>query len=260
MYQDEGIQKQRRQDREMEMKKENIVSRVSDRIMKECGLYPNRVYDVDRQTKGIDFVLDTDEDRFYVDEKDANSCWDRDLQTYTIEVINKCNNRDSGWTMNKIAKTTHYLLVWLRATDKSLQHIWRWEGMFVEKRLIQDILSSIGYTNLELEALVQKKGSECGKYGLVYTLYEDERSNAKERVNVFLALGHLEKNVNLQLPKEWFKSFATRHIVWEEDKGIILNEEREPDITPRMRAAFSKIRNEKDSVMESVSTEEPVSA
>lgn len=252
MFNDVETQAQRRKDRAMEMEKEAIVSRVSDRIMRECGLYPDRVYDVDRQTKGVDFVLDTEEDRFYVDEKDANSCWDRDLQTYTIEVINKCNNRDSGWTMNQIARTTHYLLVWLRATDKTLQHIWRWEGMFVEKDLIKDILQNIGYTNVELEALVQQKGSECGKYGMVYTLYDDERSNAKERVNVFLALGHLEKNVNLQLPKEWFKSFAVRHIIWEEDKGIILNEKRAPDITPKMLTAFSKIRANKESDMQSV--------
>lgn len=246
MFDDKKIQAQRKADRINEMKKESIVSSITDSVLRQCGLYPIRTTSVDFQVSGIDFFLNTPSERMLVDEKSANTCWNRDLQTYTIEVINKCNNNDSGWTANGIAQTTHYLLVWIRATDETLSDIWRWEGMLVEKRLIHDLLESFGYTNLELEKLVTEKGSKAGRYGLCYTLYVDERADAKERVNVFLASSHLEKNVNVQLPKSWFEQFAIKHIIWTKGDGIVLNESKPANISPKIRKACINIRLNKD--------------
>ena len=246
MFDDRETQERRKADRFNEMKKEAIVSSVTDSVLRRCGLYPIRSTSVDFQVTGIDFFLDTPSGRMLVDEKSANTCWNRDLQTYTIEVINKCNKKDSGWTTNGIAQTTHYLLVWIRATDETLSDIWRWEGMLVEKHLIHDLLESFGYTNLELEQLVTEKGSKAGRYGLCYTLYSDERADAKERVNVFLASSHLEKNVNVQLPKRWFEQFAIKHIIWTKDDGIVLNESKPAEVSPEIRKACINIRMNKE--------------
>lgn len=259
MNSDKESQRLRNEERKLEMKDEAKVAAVSDAVMKICGLLPIRFYDEMRQKEGIDFILDMDEARWFVDEKSASKYYYKDLQTYTVEVINSHNKGDSGWINNGIAKTSHYLLVWIRADDKNLSRIWRWEGMFVEKNVIKKILDDMGYSPQELRGLVVTKGTDIPQAkSLIYTLYENERSYSKERINVFLAYGHREKNVNLQFPKSWFESFCIRHIIWLEDEGVILDETKNSEIPEDVVSACLSVRYKHDEEVADLPDEEEI--
>lgn len=234
----------RRKDRAKDMRAEAMVAEKTDEILTQCGILPIRVPDIDLQTKGVDFIIDSENERMYVDEKSANSCYNRDIFTYTIELTNICNKNRTGWFFNESAITTHYLFVWPRSESKDLHDIFRWEGMLIEKSIMKAVFELIGYTREELEALVQNKGfmKEATK---VYGLYKMAYHGKYESLSLYYCASHIEKNVNLQFPKRWLHHFASRHIIWELDKGIVLNETKRPEIPDFVQKACEYIRKRK---------------
>lgn len=233
----------RSKDRKNDMKFESNVAVKTDEVLKMCGINTIRKTDLDSQNAGIDFEIESPDELILVDEKAAVSAYNKNLRTYTIETTNSCNTDGSGWFNNKIAKNTHYLFVWPRSTDVGLTDIWRWEGMFIEKDVLKAVFALIGYSKKDFETFamsgkyITKKGA---KYAILY--YGKKKSEA---IKVFYNANHIEKNINVQFPKEWLAHFASRHIIWEKDAGIVYDQSNRPEIPYFVQSACTKIRKAK---------------
>ena len=235
----------RSEDRKNDMKFEANVARKTDEVLKMCGISIIRKTDIDSQNAGIDFEIESSGELILVDEKAAVSAYNRNLRTYTIETTNACNADSSGWFYNKIAKNTHYLFVWPRSNDEELNDIWRWEGMFVEKAVLKAVFDLIGYSKSELESFA-KAGKYRTKKGAKYGMLHIGKKKG-EAIKIFYNANHIEKNVNVQFPKEWLAHFASRHIVWEKGLGITYDQSNRPEIPYFVQTACTKIRMAKRS-------------
>lgn len=233
----------RAEDRKKDMSYEENVAIKTDEILKECGVTVIRKNDLDSQNSGIDFIIDDPREMMLVDEKAAVSAYNRNLRTYTIETTNVCNPDESGWFNNKIAKNTHYLFVWPRSNDEKLKDIWRWEGMLIEKAILKSVFELMGFSKVELEEIA-KGARYTTKKGARYTIIHYGKKKG-EAIKVFYNANHVEKNVNVQFPKEWLSHFASRHIIWERENGIVLNQFYRPEIPYFVQNACAKIRRAK---------------
>ena len=240
------LQDQRYIEREGAKKIEARISETSQSILRKCDLFPVRIKSIDIQNQGVDYIIDLPEKRMFVDEKAAYCYWDRDLQTYAVEITNILNtNNHSGWFLNERAITTHYLFVWPRSTEKTMQHITRWEGILIEKELLKKLYHMIGYSKEELETLVTERGKETKNTGKCFHLYKKYVNGCYESLRVFLATSHIEQNVNLVIPKSWLIPLASKHIIWEEDKGLVLNRDQTPDIPDSVKKICYQIKKNK---------------
>ena len=233
----------RSEDRKKDMVFESNVAAKTDEIFGMCGVDIARKDDMDSQNAGIDFVLNDPNELILVDEKAAVSAYDRNLRTYTIEISNECNTNNSGWFYNEIAKNSHYLFVWPRSNDKELTDIWRWEGMLIEKALLKSVFDLMGYSKEELEEIA-KSARYMTKKGARYTILHYGKKKG-EAIKIFYNANHIEKNVNVQFPKEWLSHFASRHIIWEKNNGITMNQFHRPEIPYFVQNACSRIRRAK---------------
>lgn len=223
------------------------VGLTSQAIMKSCGIIPVRIKNTNVQNLGVDYIVDFPKERMFIDEKAAYRYWNKDLKTYAIEISNICNTvNHSGWFMNEKSITTHYLFVWPRSEDEAMTKLFRWEGLLIEKRLLKDLYYQIGYSKEELETVVREHGIQTKNTGMFVSLYDSYSNGERESVRVFLATGHREKNVNLVLPKSWLIPMASRHIIWERDKGIVLDASQTPEIPRSAQIACYQIRSKKN--------------
>lgn len=188
------------------LEKEKIVARITDLILPHYGMKYNRTDTKKEQDMGIDFII---KDKVF-DEKAAVSCVLFDLKTYTIEIYHAAHVNHEGWFTSTIAKTTHYLLVYVRATDDTLKEIWRWEGMFINAAILHEYYSYIEDFVAKILPLIDlnkiQKGEDC-----TLVLYDGGKDDTAK-----LIFSHKfdEIVINLQLSKSLLLKMCNRDIIW----------------------------------------------
>lgn len=199
------------------LKKEKIVAALTDEILRKYGIPVQRTNNKKDQYNGIDFRIkypDEKATRCY-DEKEAVSCYDRDLQTYTIELYHHAHVNHRGWFNGEMHGTTHYLFGYVRADDAELHHIYRWEGLFINKALLKQYVSYLGNLMDDIEEFLDWD-KISNKKDFVYTLYYNNESDFAK----LIFSKKFEKNViNLMLPKAMLIKMSRRRIIWEEKDG-----------------------------------------
>ena len=200
--------------------KEKIAAKVTDRILRAHGVVLERTESKKDQVIGIDFrVPQYKNDPLLVDEKAAVSCWNRDLQTYTMEVYHGGHKDYLGWFNAEHFKTTHYLFVYLRADDDSLKNIWKWEGLLINKKLLQLYVSFLGNILEDVKEIVDWSKISKKKDFVFRLYYEGEDDFA----NLIFSNKFEWPVINLQLAKPFLMKLSRRRILWECKDGTTTN-------------------------------------
>lgn len=125
---------------------------------KYCNNY-EIVTDKDRQIKGIDSIFVLGGEKYFCDEKSAIRYVNRNLQTFSIELlfINRNDSLSFGWFLNPNYENNSYLFVWIDkalVNDKNLvvstDDILELELAIVKKNKILDYLNKLGWTEEKL--------------------------------------------------------------------------------------------------------------
>lgn len=111
----------------------------------------SRKDDIINQVKGIDCIFKLDGDSLNCDEKAAVAYINKPLHTFAFELsfINKNNEVQDGWFVNKELSTEVYLLVWIDKAKKdkleSIDDIEDIEVILIDKLSLFKYLESIGW-------------------------------------------------------------------------------------------------------------------
>lgn len=130
-----------------------------------------RYADKGMQLKGVDGILSVGETQLVIDEKATLYYINKDIPTFAFEINSYQHGRlTDGWLFAKEYETTHYLLVWPKATTTDLRYIkasdfrqcWCY---LVERKKIIDYLASRGFTKerIHKDALAIRKEGKFGR-------------------------------------------------------------------------------------------------
>lgn len=229
----------------LDMIKEKRISKKTDEILNRAGLKPERTEDMESQQAGCDFILQFKNRTLIVDEKMNSRYWDRPMESYAIELENNGHKvgGNTGWFYNENAKTTHYLFVWIRATDSSLTHITKWEGMFVCKNRLEKLFEMMGCDKDRFHQKVAENGTMTSVGSKYVDLWRAVPEDTSERVCLYQCVQNEESNVNIRLPKSWIKNLSIARIVWNEKNGKVENYDMHPYFSSEMKKACQLIKD-----------------
>lgn len=179
-----------------------ISERLNYTIFRELakgGYNVTEVSEQCRQLKGVDIVLKKDGVEKLVDIKSATKYWNRDLQTYSLELFSNNNHNGEGWFVSNNSVTTHYLFVWVRAENYKLHNISALECCLVSKEVIDNYLKELGYDKHQLVDLLNKKGRSEDKRDVLYL---------KNGLKVVRSKHLIENPVNLIIPRKTLRQLA----------------------------------------------------
>jgi hypothetical protein len=115
-----------------DIKREQILGAYLDEIYVQLGMQFKKVFDKERQNKGIDIIVEKQGKQFLVDEKAQLDYTNRSLCTFAFEIgFLKYGIQKKGWLFDDKKETTHYMLV----TDIFLKH----EDVFTKKEDIASV-------------------------------------------------------------------------------------------------------------------------
>lgn len=171
-----------------------------------------------KQKQGIDFTVEMNNERMYIDEKAAVYYVNKNLSTFAFELsyLNREENINTGWFLDDTLKTTHYHLMWLKTKNKDIspfeikkEDISEIESMIVEKHTLRKHLEELGYDKNKLKNI----NKELRKT-------KDSRRNLNNN-NIYLVhtKGLSEGPINLVIKKTELSKIALLHMKIS-DKGV----------------------------------------
>lgn len=188
----------------MRQEDERLEKVLAEYLDRNLYTYQNGFYDVDRKgitkelnIKGVDIQVDD----MLIDEKMATSYINKDLQTYSLELmfLNRKGKETKGWLLKEDSLTTHYVLGWITAKkDKniSLSDILYVEIVLLDKKKIKAFVAE----NIDLNK--------------VEKLYELKQNTDFRNGFKLVHSKHLvEKPFNIIVTKEKYIELADKHLI-----------------------------------------------
>lgn len=133
-----------------------------------------RVYDEDKQNKGIDVIIENSDGRkVKVDEKAALHWMHREIYTFAFEITNT-TSRAEGWLYNEENETEYYLLAWPHATDLSVPNedvFCNNEIMFIRRADVKKILEERNLNRDKIMQIYREHGEEWSKEEKYWKMY-----------------------------------------------------------------------------------------
>lgn len=184
-----------------DLAQESILSKYLDGLYKEKGIDFCRIFDLEKQLKGIDIIIQYKTTEYFIDEKAQLHYLNSDLPTFTFE-LSYLKNEDvkEGWLFDKNKLTEYYFLVtaiFLKEDKTELLH--------------SDDIAKVKITSVNRDKLIQHLHS-VGLSNKKLLLYDSElrseksfgKNNIKEldpnTEGLIYFTEHLpEKPINLQL-------------------------------------------------------------
>lgn len=156
-----------------------------------------RVFDRERQVKGIDVIFIRDGVEYKCDEKAAVR-W-RNLQTFSFELsfIDRRGDIVDGWFVSDRCENNSYLLIWLDQNDDKETM----EAALVMKDKIMRHLENLGWTK---DKLMEKESQIRANDGIGINFGNIRKNGCKFAFSTKL----VEKPVNVLLPREVLKGLA----------------------------------------------------
>ena len=115
-----------------------IIERFLDENVYE-GEY-ERVTDLSLQLSGVDLIYRDKK----IDEKFSISGWNKDTTTFNFEIYGENNPNREGWLWASNSQTTHYNILWFRATDENLSEIVTYTLLEIPKAALLKYLNCVG--------------------------------------------------------------------------------------------------------------------
>lgn len=142
----------------------------------KSGKTIERVCDKERQRKGIDVIVFSENHRFNIDEKAQLDYIGNPLPTFAFELLshiteNGKREKRIGWFINDSLETDFYFLIWVCAaksiTLKSKDDILKLETMLISKRVLRDFLAKSGFDGVTLSQKAEELDccGACGPFG-----------------------------------------------------------------------------------------------
>lgn len=178
------------------------VEKYMDEIYKKNGISFNRIVDDTLQKRGIDLIASYNDKNYplLIDEKCAVHYYNKNLKTFCFEVAAKNNYNNLGWLISPFSLTTHYCLIWIRATKEDLSDIYELEWMIIDKHKIRDYIEKKGITDFKrIVSFVRKNGSFNKNGNIEYKIDNDikivwsRKIKPEQPVNVVISRNMLKK-------------------------------------------------------------------
>lgn len=176
---------------------ENIGDFLDRTLYKENTTDFERVYDKERQVKGIDTIFTLFDERYHCDEK-ASVRW-RNLNTFSLEIsfINRRGDVVDGWFVSDKCENDSYLFIWIDDHGDGEKV----EAALVRKKSLMDYIESIGWTKEKMKEKSQQIREQDG-IGINF-------GNLKKNGCKFSFSRKLvEKPINILLPRETLINLA----------------------------------------------------
>ena len=95
-----------------DLNQEKILSKYLDKLYIDKGISVERIFDLERQFKGIDIIIQYNSEEYYVDEKAQLHYINSDLPTFTFELSYLKNKElKEGWLFDSNKLTQYYFLI-----------------------------------------------------------------------------------------------------------------------------------------------------
>lgn len=135
-----------------------------------------RVYDSERQFKGIDTIFKLNGKTYICDEKAAIRYVNKQLKTFSLELffINRRNQLTLGWLLDDEKINNSFLFIWIDKADNDIlqseKDVKEIEIALVSKEKILDFLNKLGWDKNSLLKKCQKIINNRDEYlGNLYT-------------------------------------------------------------------------------------------
>jgi hypothetical protein len=188
------------------------IERFVDKIYRQNNLIMSRTNDKHLQRKGVDLIHVVDGQKRYVDEKFALNYYDRDLRTYSFELVSHNNMDNAGWLLSSHMITTHYCILWFRS-DENLDNIETFDLCYISKQAIIEYIRSVGYYDGILDDFVGYWAGNNTKDSHLYCkngnrLYRKLRNG----VRIVQSLQYeVESPINIVIPRDTLYTLAEYH-------------------------------------------------
>ena len=195
------------------MKLEQKVGKVLDKEFYEPLFteWKRNNTNIEAQKRGIDARANLNGELIYIDEKAGVKYWNRNLSTFAIEVDNGHVKPWFKLSDDNYQLTTHYLFVWLRATDETLDDITSFDAYLVPKQKIRAFMEEINLTQNDIDNF-QYYANEVDKWGrpymTKYALDGDPIKILQSKVNG-------QTPINVLIPKYKLAEMAVKTITYQ---------------------------------------------
>ena len=192
--------------RKIDIKRTNRLQKLTDYMLQRAGYTISRKNDTTNQLDGIDIVLHKDNKTLLVDEKAAITAWDRDLQTFSMEIRTLNNNKHEGWLFNHKLRTTHYAFLFPRAYTEDMCQIYQMEILIVSKQAIMNYLKTYQcHTKQTVFFRIDNFGFlENGAY----------RYHVSEDIQIIKSINLKEQPTCILINRKILREIATDIIIW----------------------------------------------
>lgn len=165
-----------------------------------------RISDKELQLKGVDVIVETQNNKYYIDEKAQLYYINQGLPTFAFEVdfINRNNELSPGWLYNNDLLTDYFFLIWPYATKNDLSKITVDDFTFldclmVRKKNIQGYLASCGWDKpsvlskaKEIRHSNRRNKIEVGQKGF-YFYFSEYKNYSEQPINIVIRKRILQK-------------------------------------------------------------------
>lgn len=195
--------------RHVDQVRTNNLHRLTDYMYQKAGYTISRKHDTENQLNGIDIVLTKDNKTFFVDEKAAITAWNKDLQTFALEIRTLNNTDNEGWLFNQKLKTTHYALLFPRSENAQLTQLYKMDIILIDKKHILELLKTYQcHTKQNIFFRIDNFGQ---LYNGAY------RYHVSEQIQIVKSIQLREQPTCIVIDKDILKNLATDYLFWKKN-------------------------------------------
>lgn len=203
-------------DRKKDNIEEKILSLKLDKLYDRMGWnYERTKRNSKLQLNGVDVIFEKENKKIFVDEKAATKYLNKNLKTFSFELVSENNPNRIGWLLNKDNITTHYAIIYPKSKINNLEHLDYLEWILISKERIlnilynnmnfNDVLSNI-YSNIYLNKNTNRNE--------IYISCYDEILNKYFKLKIVWSKNIFPENpVNVLFNKKDLIELSNKHLI-----------------------------------------------
>ena len=206
--------------RKIDMNAENALAKFMDESLyskmqdKHGRIKYQRVNDYQKQMEGIDVIIESEGEIFYIDEKASLYYSNMMIPTFAFEIDSIQRKADvpvEGWLVKDQLKTNYYMLIWpnircqmnqqtrvcerVSLSEIKMSDFTIVEAMLIKKQRILDYLESYDWTKRRMLAYAREMRKECD------TSERPKREDINKDCYFYYTSDRAEKPINIVIKK-----------------------------------------------------------
>lgn len=203
-------------DRNKDNIEEKILSLKLDKLYDRMGWnYKRTKRKSEMQLNGVDVIFEKENKKIFVDEKASTKYLNKNLKTFSFELISENNPNRKGWLLNKDNITTHYAIIYPKSKTNDLKHLDCLEWILISKERILNIL----YNNINFNDALNNVYSDIylnknTNRNEIYISCYDEIFNKYFKLKIVWSKNIFpEQPVNILFDKKDLIKLADKHLI-----------------------------------------------